>query len=97
MQFILIAHDRPNGLPLRRQVRPDHLAYLEKIKENIVFGGPMLDATGNPCGSMIVFEAADRTAVEALVAGDPYSKAGLFGATEINAFRTVVRDGVVSA
>lgn len=97
MQFILFAHDRTDGLALRKQVRPDHLAYLEAIKGNIVFGGPLLGADGNPCGSMIVYEAADRAAAEALVANDPYSKAGLFGDVEISSFRTVVRDGVVSA
>lgn len=97
MQFILIAHDRPDGLSLRKQVRPDHLAYLEEIKGSIVFGGPMLGADGNPCGSMIVYEAPDRAAVDALIAGDPYTRAGLFSATEVNLFRTVVRDGVVSA
>jgi hypothetical protein len=56
----------------------------------------MLGADGNPCGSMIVYEAADRAAAEALVANDPYSKAGLFGAVEIQGFRTVVRDGTLT-
>ena len=96
MQFLLIAHDREGGLALRKQVRPEHLAYLESIKSSIVFGGPMLGADGNPCGSMIVYEAADRAAAEALVANDPYSKAGLFGAVEIQGFRTVVRDGTLT-
>jgi len=97
MQFILIAHDRADGLAMRKQARPDHLAYLDTIKASIVFGGPMIGADGNPCGSMIVYEAADRAAVEALIANDPYTKAGLFGQTEINSFRTVIRDGVVTA
>lgn len=97
MQFILIAHDRADGLALRKQVRPEHLAYLETIKGSIVFGGPMIGADGNPCGSMIVYEAADRTAVEALIANDPYTKADLFGHTEINSFRTVVHGGTVTA
>ncbi len=96
MQFLLIAHDRKDGLALRKQVRPDHLAYLDSIKSSILFGGPMLDDDGNPCGSMIVYEAADRAAAEALVANDPYSKAGLFGAVEIKGFRTVLRDGTLT-
>lgn len=96
MQFILTAHDRADGLSLRKQVRPEHLAYLEAIRGNIVFGGPMIGTDGNPCGSMIVFEAADRAVVETLIANDPYSKAGLFDRVEINGFRTVVRDGAVT-
>jgi uncharacterized protein YciI len=97
MQFVLIAHDKPDALALRKQVRPDHLAYLAAIGGSIVFGGPMLDAQGNPCGSVIIFEAVDRAAAEKLVADDPYSTSGLFGETELKLFRTVVRDGVVTA
>ncbi len=96
MQFILIAHDRPDGLPIRKQTRPDHIAYLTEIAGSIVFGGPLLDDEGTPCGSMIVYEAPDRAMVETLIANDPYSRAGLFGQVEIRAFRTVVRDGAVS-
>ncbi|MCF3945480.1 YciI family protein [Acidiphilium sp. AL] len=97
MQFILIAHDRDGGLALRKQIRPDHLAYLTEIAGSIVFGGPLIDDAGDPCGSMIVYEAPDRAAAEALIANDPYSRANLFGRTEIRAFRTVVRDGRVTA
>ncbi len=97
MQFILIAHDRTDSLALRKQVRPDHIAYLKDIADKIVFGGPLIDDAGNPSGSMIVYEAPDRAAAESLIANDPYSKAGLFGQVEIRAFRTVVRDGTVTA
>lgn len=96
MQFVLVAHDRPDSLALRKQVRPDHLAYLESIKRNILFGGPMIGPEGNPSGSMIVFEAADRATVDALIENDPYSKAGLFDRVEVTGFRTVVRDGSVT-
>lgn len=96
MQFILIAHDRADGLSLRKQVRADHLAYLEGIAGNVVFAGPMLDDAGAPCGSMLVYEAPDRATVDAMVANDPYTTAGLFGQTELRNFRTVVRDGVIT-
>lgn len=95
MQFVMIAHDRPDAAALRRQVRPDHLAYIETIPQNVVFGGPLLDDEGNPRGSIIVYEAADRAALDALIANDPYTRANLFGTVEISGFRTVVRDGVV--
>jgi len=97
MQFILIAHDKPGALALRKAVRPQHLKYLKEIAEHIVFGGPMIDAEGAPCGSAIVYEAADRASAERLIAKDPYAQAQLFANTELRAFRTVVRDGVVSA
>jgi uncharacterized protein YciI len=97
MQFILIAHDRADGLPIRKQTRPDHLAYLTKIAPSIVFGGPLIDDAGVPCGSAIIYEAPDRAAVDALIANDPYTRAGLFAEVEIRTFRTVVRDGTVTA
>jgi uncharacterized protein YciI len=96
MQFILIAHDRADGLPIRKQTRPDHIAYLTEIAGNIVFGGPLLDDDGTPCGSTIIYEVPDRAMAETLVANDPYSRAGLFDRVEIRAFRTVVRDGAIT-
>lgn len=96
MQFILIAHDRTDGLPIRKQTRPDHIAYLTEIAGNIVFAGPMIDDESNPCGSMIVYEAPDRAMAETLIANDPYSRANLFASVEIRVFRTVVRDGSIT-
>ena len=50
MKFILIAHDKPGGLEVRKAARPAHLAYLQAAGETIVFGGPMLSADGAPFG-----------------------------------------------
>ena len=97
MHFALTAHDRPGALPLRLEVRPVHLDYLRAIAGSIVFAGPMLDAEGKPCGSIIVYDAEDKAAAEKLVNDDPYSKAGLFERVELNGFRVVVKDGVVNA
>ena len=45
--------------------------------------GPFLDDEGKPCGSLIVIEAADKKAAEAIFAQDPYADAGIFASTEI--------------
>ncbi|WP_428029418.1 YciI family protein [Ancylobacter sp.] len=97
MQFVLTAHDRADALALRLDTRPAHLDYLRSIAGSLVFAGPMLDDEGKPCGSVMVYEAPDRAAAEALVAQDPYSKAGLFEKAELKGYRVVVRDGVVGA
>ncbi|GAB4065404.1 hypothetical protein KHC28_02855 [Ancylobacter sonchi] len=97
MQFALTAHDRPGALPLRLEVRPAHLDYLRSIAASLVFAGPVLDAEGKPCGSIIVYEAADKAAAEKLVNDDPYSQAGLFERVELKGFRLVVKDGAVAA
>jgi uncharacterized protein YciI len=53
----------------------------------------VLDPAGNPCGSMLVVEAADRAEAEAFAAADPYAKAGLFESVVIRPFRAVFKDG----
>ncbi len=94
MQFILIAHDKAGGLPLRMATRPAHLAYCqEQIGPKLVYAGPMLDEAGNPMGSMMIVEAADEAEAKAIFAEDPYALAGLFGQTSLTGFRTVFRNG----
>ena len=93
MLFAIVSTDRPGGLDLRLATRPTHLAYLTMYAERIIHGGPMLDADGRPCGSLLLIEAEDRAAAEGFAASDPYAKAGLFEATVIRPFREVFRDG----
>ena len=97
MQFILIARDKPGALTIRQAIRPQHLEYLKSISAYIVFAGPIIDKAGEPCGSVIVYDVTDREIATHLIENDPYAKAGLFGKVEILAFRTVVRNGVVTA
>ncbi len=97
MQFVLTAYDRPGALSVRLETRPAHLDYLKEIAGSILVAGPMLDGEGKPCGSVIVYEAADRAAAEKLVRDDPYTKADLFESAELRGFRVVVKDGAVNA
>lgn len=96
MPFVLTAYDRPGALSLRLETRPTHLDYLRSIASNIVFAGPMLDAGGKPCGSIIVYDAEDLAAAEQLVNDDPYSAAGLFERVDFKGFKVVVKDGIVT-
>lgn len=89
MTFILIAHDKPGALEIRKANREAHLAYLKETDVG-TFGGPMLDAEGNMCGSMLVLDVPDMAAAEAWAANDPYAKAGLFASVEIKGFKQVV-------
>lgn len=89
MTFILIAHDKPGALEIRKANREAHLAFLKETNVG-TFGGPMLDAEGNMCGSMLILDVADMAAAEAWAANDPYAKAGLFESVEIKGFKQVV-------
>lgn len=93
MLFAIICTDRPESLDLRLATRPAHIAYLTTYADRVVQGGPLLDADGRPCGSLLLVDVADRAAAEGFAASDPYSNAGLFESTVIRAFRTVFKDG----
>ncbi len=89
MQYILIAHDKPDSLALRMATRPAHLDYWNAIADKIVYGGPLLGADGNPFGSVLVVEAESEDAAWAIFEADPYVGAALFEMVTVSAFRTV--------
>ncbi|SJM31632.1 YciI-like protein [Mesorhizobium delmotii] len=85
MLFALICKDRAGRLQVRLDTRPEHVAFLEGLngEKKLAFAGPFLDTDGKPNGSLVVVEAPDLAAAEALSAADPYAKAGLFESVEI--------------
>ena len=93
MLFAIICTDRPGSLEIRQATREAHLRYLAAQGERMVHGGPLLGVDGQPCGSLVIVEAADRAAALELAAGDPYALAGLFEAVAVREHRTVFRDG----
>jgi uncharacterized protein len=62
-----------NDTDLRAQRRDDHVAYLNKLKDDgsLVAAGPYSDLTGGT----ILYQADTQEDVEKLVAGDPYTQA----------------------
>lgn len=93
MLFAISCTDKPGSLELRLATRPAHIEHLKAEAGRILLGGPVLDAAGNPCGSLLVVEAADRAEAEAFAAADPYAKAGLFESVAIRPYRVVFKDG----
>ena len=85
MLFAFTGKDKPGALQVRIDTRAAHVAFLEKLNAEgtLKIAGPFLDDDGKPSGSLVVIEAADRKAAEAILAEDPYAKAGLFASTEI--------------
>ena len=91
MIFALICKDRPGKLELRLATRPAHLDYLTALNAagKLKFAGPLLDDEGKPVGSLVAVEAGDRAGAEAIAAGDPYARAGLFESVEIHPWNWV--------
>lgn len=87
MLFALICTDKPASVDLRMSVRPEHVKYLESLGGKLKAAGPFTTDDGQPTGSLVIVEAADRAAAHAMAAADPYAKAGLFAAVEIKAWK----------
>ena len=83
--FVLIGRDGPNGLALRKRHRDAHLANLQPLVDagRVRFAGPMRTDDGNPCGSVVVFEATDLAAARAFAETDPYLVQGVFDSLEV--------------
>jgi len=92
MLFALLCTDKPNAVDLRMKVRPEHLAYLDSLGSAMKAAGPFLGDDGQPTGSLVIIEAADRKAAEAIAANDPYARAGLFASVEIKAWRWALKN-----
>ena len=85
--FVLTCLDKPGALALRMANRETHLAYVHSRMDMVKAAGPLLDDSGDMCGSHLILEAADRAAIEAFTAADPYAVAGLFQSVEIRPWR----------
>lgn len=88
MLYAVTALDKPNALETRLANRAAHLEYAAKLP--IVLGGPMFADDGTSMiGSLLVIEADDRAALDAMLADDPYAKAGLFASVTVRPFKKV--------
>lgn len=92
MLFALICTDKPASLDLRLSVRPDHVKHLEGLGAALKAAGPFTDDAGQPVGSLVIIEAADRAAATAIADADPYSTAGLFASVEIRAWKWALKN-----
>ena len=98
MPFAILAIDKPNSGSIRTENRPIHLQHLDRHAAKLLAGGAVMsDDAATPVGSLIVYDSDDRAEVEAFVAADPFSKAGLFATVSIYPWRKVFFDGARSA
>jgi hypothetical protein len=89
--FVLVGRDGARGAQLRKQHRDAHLANLRPLADagRVIYAGPLLDDAEQPCGSVIVFEAASLEAARLFAAGDPYVIHGIFESHEVFGSRQV--------
>lgn len=87
MLFALVAHDRPNSVARRMEVRPDHLKYLDSLGDALVLAGPFLADNGDMVGSIVVIEAETLDAAREIFARDPFMIGNLFDSITIKPWR----------
>lgn len=85
MLWVIYSEDRQGGLPIRMANRDAHLAYIAGF--DIAAAGPILDDEGEMRGSLIIIDLPSHEDVDAYLADDPYTLAGLAEYTRVWAFR----------
>lgn len=90
MAYVIRAIDRPGAPDVRSANREAHIAFLGAAGDRLLLAGPLLSETGDMAGSLLVVEMNSMAEVADWLANDPYSKAGLFEAVEISAFKPVI-------
>jgi uncharacterized protein YciI len=90
--FLVLATDRPGLLERRLEHRQRHLDYWNGKAGAVKVAGAMLDGD-SPKGSAFVLKAEDEAAARKLLADDPFTTEGIFGADiRIEAFRPAIGD-----
>ena len=89
MLYAIICLDKSGALEVRKANRDAHLAHIRDAEGAIVQAGPFLDAEGEMCGSLLIYEG-ELAGAEAWAAADPYNLAGLFQRVEVRAWKKVI-------
>lgn len=89
MRIALYARDKAGALPIRTQNRAAHLAYIEETGA-VEMAGPLIDAEGGMCGSLVILDLPDMEAARAWAEADPYARAGLFDSVTLTEWKKVI-------
>lgn len=87
MKFVLIGHDGPRGVELRKDHRQAHLQRLQSLDaaKRLILAGSFADQTG----SLIVFEADSLEEALRWAEADPYVEKKVFSQYEVKPFTQV--------
>jgi len=98
MLYVILGHDAPGALDIRRRVRSRHLERIGTLVEagRVAIAGPC-PAVDSPdpgsagfSGSLIVAEFESIQAARDWIAGDPYVTEGVFDSYEVKPFVRVL-------
>ncbi len=89
MRVALFCTDKANALQIRLDNRAAHLAHIQATGV-VEMAGPLLDAKGEMCGSLIVLSVETLADAQVWAAADPYALAGLFEKTTLIEWKKVI-------
>ena len=89
MQFIVIAKDYPDALPRRMQAREAHLAMIDALKADgkMLYAPALLNDNDEMCGSVVVYDVADRAELDSLLEAEPFIVNKVWGDLDIRPCR----------
>ncbi len=93
MQFVITAYDGENQLEKRMEVRPRHLAGMEKLNAHIICAGGILDDAGKPKGSVLVMDFDDREALNHYLDREPYVLEHVWEKIDVEPMNVVIVKG----
>ena len=92
MLFVIHGIDKPDS-PIRIQLIDEHRAYMDAGPIRVVASGPLMDDRGERMiGSIIIVDCENRSAVDRLMADEPFNLAGLYETLTINRWHQRVGD-----
>lgn len=90
MIYAFVLLDKPGAADLRRQVRPEHKAYLGKLAERIAFAGPLVADDGETMvGSLLAIDFPSRESATEWLREEPFHTAGLYAGVQVLAFKNL--------
>ncbi len=87
MAHFLVEYSELGNAAVRDEKRGDHIAYRRGLGAALALAGPLLDDAERPVGSVVIIEADDRAAAEALAAADPYVANGVLALVSVRRYR----------
>src|SRR4051812_16396802 len=88
MPYAIQTVDKPDSAALRATVRAEHIKYLDQNLDKLLAAGALLDDDGSGGhGGLLIVDTDDRKVAEALIANDPFNKAGLFQKITVTRWR----------
>ena len=87
-RFLIIGHGRPGASAARDALVEEHRGYLDAYRKHFIARGPLLSDDGMEwVGSAMLVELGSHAGVEAMLANEPYTQAGLYTSIEIHGWR----------